>query len=245
MSSMKGGMGEAAADRITSQVGDVTRLKVDNLRHARHIKQLQERETFLEGNCQQLEQDMHRLEEQLVSVQTESESKANETADKKVAELRAHIADLEAQLAAASKVAPPSATKRAVSAVKYTPPAFAQMEARSMDYSAIAAMKEEVERLGGMLQDKEDEVGGTACARPDALAGSTAFCDSPHLTCEGPCAVLPIGESSLSLTWPCRRSRCCANNTALSHKPCRRSRCCTSSSKSRSRAARRVPRVLA
>lgn len=60
-------------------------------RYARQIKQLQEREAFLEGNCQQLERDIRRLEEQLVAVQSESESKAHEAAEAKMAGLRQKV----------------------------------------------------------------------------------------------------------------------------------------------------------
>jgi len=66
-------------------------LTIFRCRYARQIKQLQEREAFLEGNCQQLERDIRRLEEQLVAVQSESESKAQEAAEAKMAGLRQKV----------------------------------------------------------------------------------------------------------------------------------------------------------
>jgi hypothetical protein len=66
-------------------------LTIFRFRYARQIKQLQEREAFLEGNCQQLEKDIRRLEEQLVAVQSESESKAQEAAEAKMAGLRQKV----------------------------------------------------------------------------------------------------------------------------------------------------------
>ncbi len=135
---------ETIVDKISAQIGDVTKLKVENLRYGRKVKQLQEREVFLESHGNQLEKEIRKLEEQLIQTMSESEAKAQNSVE--VQSLRQRVQELESQLATASMsfkapVRSSGELKKTAAAPPVFTQIFAQVEAKSMDYQAISALK--------------------------------------------------------------------------------------------------------
>lgn len=95
------------------------------------------------------------------------------------------VSDLEGQLAAAPTAAAPRSAQKKTQGTAYTPPAIVQMETRMMDYTAIAAMKEEVEKLGTMLQDKEDEIEMLHKQLEEQAKGGQAAAKGVRMSTEG------------------------------------------------------------
>jgi chromosome segregation ATPase len=178
-------LASSAMDKLASQAEELTKLKIENIRMARQLKQLQEREAYLEQSGHQSEREIRRLEEALVHAQAERDSQAQESHD----ELVAQVANLQMKVKELERVEP----QVQVRVQKSTEPARpsqpvgtnsgTQPSSLSSDFETIAAMHDKMIQLSKQLEDRQTEVdrlkhiieaGGSNAARTEREYGESS-----------------------------------------------------------------------
>ena len=165
--------GSEKVEAVTSQLENLTNLKLENLRLKRLVSQMQEREAHLEQCNQQSEKELRKLEEQIVM--REAETGAQTELKAQVQTMRARIKELEQAVSSAAPGgmlhdgAAASGAKKILSdpaldgklvmpASIMMPAPITAVQARSMDHAAIDAMRQQVMRLTDALKEKEEAI---------------------------------------------------------------------------------------
>ena len=142
-------------DKFASLSEELTKFKIENIRLARHVKQLQERESYLESSVEQSEGEIRRLEEALVhhGAQAERDARAQEAQAELIATLQQKLADLERNKA--------TAVQESRDAERAGPVLVHGTESGATslsDFEAIGAMRDKMIQLNQQLGDKQAEI---------------------------------------------------------------------------------------